>query len=76
MTSTHHTKVLQQIGKKPGKLAKYKKHSVPKDRKNGRNAKQCKLCGRTGAHIQKYGMDVCRHCFKDNATKLGFKKYS
>ena len=76
MTTSHHTKVLKQIGHKKGKYQKYLKHNTPKERKNGRNSKPCSLCGRTGAHISKYGMSICRQCFRDHASSLGFKKYS
>lgn len=76
MTTSHHTKMLNQLSGKPGKIKKYEKYNVPKERKHGENTKRCKMCGRTGAHISKYGLDICRHCFRENAVKLGFKKYS
>ena len=37
--------------------------------------KECRRCGRNRAHIDKYGLDLCRQCFRENAIKLGFKKY-
>lgn len=76
MTTSHYTKVLQQINEKPAKVAKFNKHNKPKNRKHGESTKKCRVCGRTGSHISKYGMDICRHCFRDNALNLGFKKYS
>lgn len=76
MTYTDHTKVLKQLSGKPGKLAKYNKYSVPKTRKGGILGKKCTRCGRTGAHISKYGLHLCRQCFRDIAPKIGFKKYS
>jgi small subunit ribosomal protein S14 len=76
MTTSDHAKVLKQIAGKPGKLAKYKKHNVPKVRKQGEMTKKCRTCGRTGSHISKYGINLCRHCFRENAIKLGFKKFS
>jgi small subunit ribosomal protein S14 len=76
MTTSDHTKVLRQIAGKPGKMAKYRKNNTPKERKHGEMTHRCKTCGRTGAHISKYGIHLCRHCFRDNALKLGFKKYS
>ena len=76
MTTSNHTKVLKQIGHKKGKVQKYNKYNVPKKRKHGETTKKCNLCGRTGGHISKYGLNLCRHCFRDHATKLGFKKYS
>jgi ribosomal protein S14 len=76
MSTSIHTKVLKQIGKKPGKYQKYLKHNTPKDRNSGKNKRKCSLCGRTGGHIKKYGLNICRQCFRDNALNLGFKKYS
>ena len=75
MTTSHHTKVLKQIGHKKGKYEKYLKHNVPKERKFGESTKKCVLCGRTGGHIAKYGLNVCRQCFRENAKSLGFKQY-
>jgi small subunit ribosomal protein S14 len=76
MSYSHHSKVLVQIGKKPGKVLKWKKYNVPKVRKTGINNKRCRRCGRTRAHIDKYGLNLCRQCFRDIATNIGFKKYS
>jgi ribosomal protein S14 len=75
MTTSDHTKVLKQIGSKPGKYAKYLKHNTPRPRKDGEVTRKCTLCGRTGAHIRRYGLHVCRQCFRDNAVNLGFKQY-
>ncbi len=75
MTTSHHSKVLVQIGGKPGKRQKYLKHNVPKDRKTGEMTRRCVRCGRTGAHIRSFGLHLCRQCFRENATELGFKQY-
>ena len=38
---------------------------------------KCTRCGRLGrGNIGKYGLNVCRQCFREIATQLGFKKYS
>lgn len=37
---------------------------------------QCQRCGRYGAVIKKYNLYYCRHCFREIAEKIGFKKYS
>lgn len=75
MTTSDHRKVLKQIGRKPGKLKKFQKHNVPKERSCGIAQKKCKRCGRTRAHIDKYDLDLCRQCFREVATKIGFKRY-
>jgi len=76
MTTSNHTKVLKQIKNKPGKYAKYLKNNVPKKRKFGKNTKPCRVTGSTHGVIHKYGIDMDRQTFKNNARKLGFKKYS
>ena len=76
MTYTDNSKVLKQLQNKPGKLARHAKYSVPKTRTGGALSKKCRRCGRTGAHIEKYGLHLCRQCFRDIATKIGFKKYN
>lgn len=75
MTTSNYKKVLKQIVKKPAKLVKFKKHNVPKDRTCGIAKKKCIRCGRTRAHIGKYGLGLCRQCFRQKATELGFNKY-
>lgn len=76
MTTSNHDKVYKQLRVKPVKLAKYIKHNAPKKRTTGISLKKCQRCGRMGAHIKKYGIGLCRHCFREIATKLGFKKYN
>jgi small subunit ribosomal protein S14 len=76
MTTTDHTKVIKQLKGKPGKMAKYSKYSVPKTRTGSALNKKCKRCGRTGGHISKYGLNLCRQCFRDIASRIGFKKYN
>lgn len=76
MTGSSHEKVLNQIKKKQAKIKKYLKHNVPKERKCGRNIIRCRRCGRRGGHISSYGLNLCRQCFREIATEIGFKKYS
>jgi ribosomal protein S14 len=75
MTTSDHQKMFTQLVVKPAKLKKFIKHNQPKKRRCGQNTKKCKLCGRTHAHVQKYGLEICRQCFRLNAKKMGFKKY-
>ncbi len=76
MTVSSHNKVLRQIRKKPGKMKRYEKYNVPKERSCGKAKKKCRRCGRSSAHIDKYGLNLCRTCFKQIATNIGFKKYN
>ncbi|MDD3159694.1 MAG: 30S ribosomal protein S14 [Candidatus ainarchaeum sp.] len=39
------------------------------------NDKVCKICGTRKGFVSKYGLNICRRCFKDNAKRLGFKKF-
>ena len=76
MTTSDHKKVFKQLKAKPVLLKKFLKHNAPKERSCGTNLKKCSRCGRTRGHIKKYGLDLCRQCFREIATKIGFKKYS
>jgi len=75
MTTSHYSKAFKQLDNKPIKKSKFIKHNQPKTRSCGKALKKCKRCGRNGAHIQKYGIGLCRQCFRESAKKLGFKKY-
>jgi len=75
MTYSDYRKVFKQLKVKPIKMQKYIKHNAPKTRKYGRTTKKCRRCGRPGGHISKYGLDLCRTCFREIAISLGFKKY-
>ncbi len=76
MTVSSHDKVLKQIKGKPAKVSRYEKYNVPKKRTCGKVKKKCRRCGRSTAHIDKYGLNLCRTCFKEIATNIGFKKFN
>lgn len=76
MSYSNHKKAFKQLKAKPVKLKKYKKHNSPKKRSCGVALKRCSRCGRIRGHISSYGLDLCRQCFRDIASKIGFKKYS
>ncbi len=76
MTYSDYRKGFKQLKTKPAKMQRFIKHNSPKKRSCGINLRKCKRCGRVGGHIQKYGLHLCRQCFREIATKLGFKKYN
>lgn len=76
MSYSDYRKVLKVIGHKPGKIKKWEKYNKPKERSCGYSLKRCILCGRIGAHISKYGIHLCRQCFREKARNIGFKQYS
>ncbi|RLG86390.1 MAG: 30S ribosomal protein S14 [Thermoprotei archaeon] len=54
-------------------MAKYR---PPKIRKHGRGVQRCMRCGTRDAVIQKYGLYLCRQCFRELAFSIGFRKYN
>ncbi len=76
MTASDLKKQFKQLDAKPVIKAKVLKHNKPKERKIGIAARKCERCGRFGAHIQSYGLNLCRHCFREIAVEIGFQKYS
>jgi len=75
MTYSDYKKTYKQLKNKKAKWRKFLKHNSPKPRKYGQSARRCSVCGRIGAFIQKYTLNQCRQCFRENAKSLGFKKY-
>ncbi|MBS3118280.1 30S ribosomal protein S14 [Candidatus Woesearchaeota archaeon] len=57
-------------------MNKFLKHNKPKERSCGLSKHKCSRCLRSGGHISKYGIHLCRLCFREIAVELGFKKYS
>ncbi len=76
MTTSNYKKVLRQIKAKKAKKVRFEKFNSPKERSTGRSKWPCVRCGRFGGHSKKYGLNLCRTCFREIATKIGFKKYS
>jgi len=76
MTISDWRKAFKQLKAKPAILKKYIKHNSPKKRSTGVALKPCSNCGRYGGHISKYGLTLCRHCFREVAVSIGFKKYN
>ncbi|MCH8067283.1 MAG: 30S ribosomal protein S14 [Nanoarchaeota archaeon] len=76
MTYSNYRKAFKQLKAKPIKLKKFLKHNVPKKRSCGMATKSCSRCGRIRGIISSYGLGLCRQCFREIATYLGFKKYS
>lgn len=37
--------------------------------------RRCESCGTARGLIRKYGMTICRRCFREKAEKMGFRKY-
>ncbi len=76
MTASDYKKAFVQLEKKPAKLKKYLKHNAPKKRTCTVLSRRCVRCGRVRGHISKYGLHLCRQCFRDIATEIGFSQYS
>jgi small subunit ribosomal protein S14 len=36
----------------------------------------CERCGRKRGVVRRYGLRVCRQCFREIAFEMGFRKYS
>ena len=76
MTASDWRKTAKQLKNKEVVARKFERHNKPKDRKFGVASRKCERCGRFGAHIRSYGLNLCRHCFREIAVELGFKKFS
>jgi len=41
----------------------------------GKGKRKCRFCGASDGLIRKYNLYICRRCFREVATDIGFKKY-
>jgi small subunit ribosomal protein S29e len=41
----------------------------------GAPSRRCRVCSTTRGVIRKYGLDICRRCFREQAADIGFVKY-
>ena len=41
----------------------------------GKGKRICKLCGTPRGMIRKYGLYICRRCFREVGERIGFKKF-
>jgi len=75
MTYSEYSKVFRQLEAKTVKKNKFIKFNQPKKRSCGRALRRCRNCRRIRGHLNKYGLDLCRQCFREMALQIGFKKY-
>jgi len=66
--------VIQRITVGKTKRKRFIKHNLSKKRAFGKGQKKCSRCGGLRGHIDKYGLNICRRCFREVAKDLGFKK--
>lgn len=69
-------KTLRQVAHKPLKVTRLEKFNLSKKRKFGKNIHKCRKCRRSEGVIRKYDLLYCRQCFREEAEKLGFRKYN
>eukprot|EP00793_Prasinoderma_coloniale_P001436 PRCOL_00005211-RA len=41
----------------------------------GAKSHRCRVCNNTHGIIRKYGLNICRQCFREYAKDIGFVKY-
>ncbi|WVQ70990.1 40S ribosomal protein S29 [Cryptococcus sp. DSM 104548] len=42
----------------------------------GKGSRQCRLCAHQAGLIRKWGLDLCRQCFREKSKVIGFDKYN
>ncbi|KAF1345743.1 ribosomal protein S14p/S29e-domain-containing protein [Delphinella strobiligena] len=40
----------------------------------GKGARGCRVCTHKAGLVRKYGLNICRQCFREKATDIGFTK--
>ncbi|GHJ88731.1 hypothetical protein NliqN6_5133 [Naganishia liquefaciens] len=44
-------------------------------RNYGKGSRQCRVCAHQAGIIRKYGMNICRQCFRERSAQIGFEKH-
>lgn len=45
-------------------------------RKYGKGSRGCRICQHQAGLIRKYGLNICRQCFRERSDAIGFTKVS
>ncbi|KAF2398646.1 hypothetical protein EJ06DRAFT_479486 [Trichodelitschia bisporula] len=45
-------------------------------RNYGKGSRSCRVCAHTAGLIRKYGLNICRQCFREKSQDIGFIKVS
>ncbi|KAJ4389501.1 40S ribosomal protein S29 [Gnomoniopsis smithogilvyi] len=40
----------------------------------GKGARSCRVCTHRAGLIRKYGLNICRQCFREKSADIGFQK--
>ncbi|ORX34277.1 ribosomal protein S14 [Kockovaella imperatae] len=43
-------------------------------REYGKGSRQCRVCSHRAGLIRKWGLDMCRQCFREKSAAMGFTK--
>jgi ribosomal protein S14 len=41
----------------------------------GRGTRKCRFCGNARGIVRRYGLNICRRCFREVGESIGFRKY-
>jgi len=67
---------IRKIAVSKTRRKKFLRNNSVKKRSFGKSLKKCKRCGGgNGSTISRYGLNVCRRCFREIAQVIGFTKY-
>ncbi|PPQ98916.1 hypothetical protein CVT24_003547, partial [Panaeolus cyanescens] len=63
-----------QLGRKTTEKMTHDAVWFSRPRKFGKGSRQCRLCAHQAGLIRKYGLDLCRQCFREKSAAIGFTK--
>ncbi|BEI84952.1 hypothetical protein CcaverHIS002_0503530 [Cutaneotrichosporon cavernicola] len=45
-------------------------------RNYGKGSRQCRVCAHRAGLVRKWGLDMCRQCFREKSKAMGFVKFN
>ena len=58
------------------RIGNLKKQANAHPKSQGKGGRLCRQCANPSGMIRKYGINMCRQCFRENAALMGFKKFN
>ncbi|KAA8568034.1 hypothetical protein EYC84_008454 [Monilinia fructicola] len=72
ISRTHHRR--QQPSTKSDNMS-HESVWMSRPRTYGKGARGCRVCTHKAGLIRKYGLNICRQCFREKASDIGFVKH-
>ncbi|CAI6341185.1 unnamed protein product [Periconia digitata] len=73
-TSIHSQRLQSRISLQPPNMS-HESVWYSRPRTYGKGSRSCRVCTHPAGLIRKYGLNICRQCFREKSADIGFVKH-